>query len=129
MNTKIFLIGLFSVFFAAFASAATIEGSVSDNSTGSSIKGAEVKLYKMGIIIRTVETDKVGMFSFENLEAGPYNVKVNAAGYDEYYQKNIILEDGDFHRMTIFMDAEQIAVVSEVKPLEYLEVEEEADCS
>ena len=68
MKTKLFLIGLLAIFLSSFSMAATIEGSVSDNQTGTSISGAEVKLYKMGIIIRTVNTDKLGMFEFNWIE-------------------------------------------------------------
>ena len=129
MKTKIFLIGLFSVFFSTFSFAATIQGNVSDNSSGSSISGAEVKLYKMGIIIRTEKTDNVGMFEFKDLEEGPYNVRVKAKGYSEYFEKNIIIEKNDFHRMTIFMNVEKLAIVIEHKPLEKLDEVEEMDCA
>lgn len=96
--------------FASILFSATIEGSVSDNASGNSISDAEVKLYKMGIIIRTVKTDNIGMFQFTNLDEGPYNVRVNVKGYSEFFEKNIILEKNDFHRMTIFMNVEVIAV-------------------
>jgi Ca-activated chloride channel family protein len=129
MKTKIFLIGLFSVFFSTFSFAATIQGSVSDNSSGSSISGAEVKLYKMGIIIRTEKTDNVGIFEFKDLEEGPYNVRVNAKGYSEYFEKNIIIEKNDFHRMTIFMNVEKLAIVIEHKPLKLLNQVEEVECA
>ncbi|MDD4149625.1 MAG: von Willebrand factor type A domain-containing protein [Bacteroidales bacterium] len=110
MKTKLFLTGLYLIFFTSILFSATIEGNVSDNATGNSISGAEVKLYKMGIIIRTTKTDNVGMFQFTNLDEGPYNVKVNAKGYSEFIKKNIIIAKNDFHRMTIFMNAEVIAV-------------------
>jgi len=118
MKTKLFLIGILAIFLSSFSMAATIEGNVSDNLTGNSISGAEVKLYKMGIIIRTVNTDKVGMFEFKELDEGPYSIKVKASGYEEYNQKNIILEKSDFHRMTIFMDTEQIVVLEELTIIE-----------
>ncbi|MDD2385375.1 MAG: von Willebrand factor type A domain-containing protein [Bacteroidales bacterium] len=110
MKTKIFLIGIFLMLFASILFSATIEGSVSDNASGNSISDAEVKLYKMGIIIRTVKTDNIGMFKFDNLDEGPYNVRVNVKGYSEFFEKNIILGKNDFHRMTIFMIAEVLAV-------------------
>ncbi len=110
MKTKIFLSSIFLMLFASILFSATIEGSVSDNASGNSISDAEVKLYKMGIIIRTVKTDNIGMFQFTNLDEGPYNVRVNVKGYSEFFEKNIILEKNDFHRMTIFMNVEVIAV-------------------
>ncbi|MDD2634627.1 MAG: von Willebrand factor type A domain-containing protein [Bacteroidales bacterium] len=113
MKTKIFLTGLYLIFFTSILFSATIEGNVSDNATGNSISGAEVKLYKMGIIIRTTKTDNVGMFQFKNLDDGPYNVKVNAKGYSEFLEKHIILGLNDFHKMTIFMEAELIVVKEE----------------
>lgn len=110
MKTKILFISIILTCLSAFTFGATITGTVADNSTGSSINGAEVKLYKGGIIIRTEKTNSVGIFEFKNLDAGPYNVKIIKRGYGEYFQKNIILEDNDFHKMTIFMDAEVIAI-------------------
>ncbi len=118
MKTRIIFIGILTIVLSYFSMAATIEGNVSDNLTGNSITGAEVKLYKMGIIIRTVKTDKVGMFEFKELDEGPYSIKVKASGYEEYQQKNIILEKGDFHRITIFMNAEQIVELDELKVIE-----------
>ena len=92
MKTKIFLTGIFLMLFASILFSATIEGSVSDNASGNSISDAEVKLYKMGIIIRTVKTDNIGMFKFDNLDEGPYNVRVNVKGYSEFFEKNRILK-------------------------------------
>jgi Ca-activated chloride channel family protein len=114
MKTKIFLIGLFLMIFSSISFSATIQGSVSDNSTGNSISGAEVTLYKMGIIIRVAKTDNVGMFEFKDLADGSYSVKVNTKGYAEFNEKDIILSANDFHRMTIFLKTHEIAI-NEIK--------------
>lgn len=118
MKTKILFISIILTCLSTFTFSATITGTVADNSTGGSINGAEVKLYKGGINIRTEKTNSVGIFEFKDLDAGPYNVKINKKGYGEYFQKNIIIEDNDFHKMTIFMDTEVIAVNEPVVLLE-----------
>lgn len=130
MKTKIFFIGLFSIFFGFFASAASIGGSVNDNLDGSSISGASVKLYKFGIAVKTEKTDNAGLFEFKDIPGGVYSIEVTYKGYEKYEQKDIAIEDNDQHRMTIFLDSEQLADVDEIKPLEIVEYEaEEVDWS
>jgi Ca-activated chloride channel family protein len=111
MKTRILILGICLMLTSFYSMAiSSISGTVSDNSTGNSISGAEVKLYKMGINIRTEISDNVGMFNFYNLDAGPYNLKINISGYDEYLEKNIILTDNQDYKTTIFLNVTQILV-------------------
>ncbi len=57
---------------------AKISGTVSDPN-GAVIVGAQVSV--QGVIQRTVITNKDGFFTFENLPAGNYELKVSAKGF------------------------------------------------
>lgn len=109
MKTKLFLIGIALAITTMSFAAGSISGTVGDNSTGNSISGAEVKLYNMSIIVSTITTDKIGAFEFKDLEPGVYSIRVNYAGYVEYFEKNIILAENQHHTMTVFLDLALIA--------------------
>lgn len=114
MKTITFLIGAMLLLSSIFSFAAgSISGTVGDNSSGNSILGAEVKLYKMSIIVGAVTSDKTGQFKFENLDAGIYSLRVNRNGYVEYYEKNIILAENQHYKMTVFLDLALVSVAKD----------------
>lgn len=95
--------------------AGSISGTVGDNSSGNSLSGADVKLYKMSIIIGTTTSDKTGQFKFDNLDSGVYNLRVISNGYVEYYEKNIILAENQHYKITVFLDLKLVSAVTDEK--------------
>lgn len=86
----------------------TLNGSVIDATTGEGIEGAEVTL-QLSDENQTIEsstvssdaewnfetttTDANGMFVFEEVEMGSYNVSVDAEGYNSYQDQLEVTEE------------------------------------
>src|ERR1700730_15942594 len=69
------------LFFATFAQAATVTGSVK-SPDGTAFRGAFVQAQNTGTrVLVSVLTDKDGRYRIENLPAGKYQVQVKAVGY------------------------------------------------
>lgn len=86
----------------------TLNGSVVDATTGEGIEGAEVTLQLSDenqsqdvsmvssdaeVNMETTITDANGMFMFEEVEMGSYNISVEAEGYNSYEDQLEISEE------------------------------------
>lgn len=73
-------------------SAQSIQGSVEDAS-GAIVTGAKVTITNMGTgISRTAETNSAGLYSFQLVQVGNYEVKVELAGFKTEAARNIRVE-------------------------------------
>lgn len=108
----VLLLGLLpaSVFGQSFN--ATLNGTVTDPS-GGAIAGAEVTLTNPAQQSEAkVTTGPDGAFSFPNLKAGNYEIKVKAQGFKEYMQRGISLAINQISRQDVQLQiGEQTQVV------------------
>jgi len=94
--TKLIVKSILSIFFIAIfnmaSSAQTIKGKVTDAATGEPLVGATVKLEdtKFATIVNLD-----GSFTFKNIPAGNYKVKVKFTGYAESNEIKITLKPGE----------------------------------
>ncbi len=69
-----------------------VVGTVTDQ-TGNAIPGAKVSITNQGTNeVRTATSDSSGNFTFPVLPVGNYTLKVEAAGFQAFEQKNILLQ-------------------------------------
>src|SRR5580704_5878889 len=66
---------------AACALAQTVEGSVSDASTGAGVVGVKVELLKGGTAFYEATTDGGGRFVFDNVKEGDYAARYRSPDY------------------------------------------------
>ncbi|HYK89418.1 MAG TPA: carboxypeptidase regulatory-like domain-containing protein [Acidobacteriota bacterium] len=93
---------------------ATLNGSVVDPS-GAVVAGAEVTLTNIAQQSEAkVITGEDGQFSFPNLKAGNYEIKVTAKGFKEYVQRGITLAINQIARQEIKLEIGEQAQTIEV---------------
>ena len=74
---------------------AAISGTVSDDQ-GNPLSGVKIELLKDGVVIESILTDQLGIYSFNDVEPGDYVVKeTNPVGYPKNVRDGDILDDGD----------------------------------
>ncbi|HLX72731.1 MAG TPA: carboxypeptidase-like regulatory domain-containing protein, partial [Verrucomicrobiae bacterium] len=80
---------------------ASISGAVVDSS-GANVPNAEVNLSAQATGRKaTFTTGSDGLFSFPNLQAGAYEITVEAKGFGKYVQKGVVLNINQQARLTI----------------------------
>lgn len=90
---------------------ASITGTVSDPN-GAVIPGATVTLISAGGLARNGTTDEAGQYSFQNLEAGDYVLRVFAPGFKSFTVQNLTLHDGDAQRTDASLEpGQEVATV------------------
>ncbi len=111
--TILFLVSVPALLFGQSFNA-TLSGSVIDPS-GAVVAGAEITL--TGINQQSeakVVTGVDGLFSFPNLKAGSYEIKVSAKGFKEYVQRGIVLAINQIARQDIKLEIGEQAQTVEV---------------
>ena len=73
----------------------SIEGALSDASTGKPIGFATVILYKNDRPIKAVASDIDGYFMFEELPSDVYELVVNQPGYQSLIRKNVYVGEAE----------------------------------
>jgi hypothetical protein len=85
MSRKIMLSML--LLFSVFAlSAVTLDGIVTGAESGEALPGADVELHFGGMEFYETSTDESGEFIFDEVEAGNYFLRVEAAGFVPYME-------------------------------------------
>ncbi|NWG14508.1 MAG: TonB-dependent receptor [Acidobacteria bacterium] len=93
---------------------ATLNGRVTDPS-GAVIPGAEVTLTNIAQQSEAkVFTEADGLFSFPNLKAGNYEIKVTAQGFKPYVQRGIALAINQIARLDVSLEIGEQTQVIEV---------------
>ncbi len=87
---------------------ASITGTVSDPN-GAVIPGATVTLISAGGLVRNGTTDEAGQYSFQNLEAGDYVLRVFAQGFNSFTVMNQV-RDGGSYRADASLELGEISV-------------------
>ncbi|UCG31377.1 MAG: OmpA family protein [candidate division WOR-3 bacterium] len=76
-----------------------IAGRVLDDKTGDYLV-ANVGLYEMGALVKSMDSDVDGQFNFMNLDPGTYDLKVAAADY-EPYDVSLLVKAGEITPITV----------------------------
>jgi hypothetical protein len=92
---------------------AAVTGSISGrvvDATGSVISGAKVTATDAGTgIVTTTTTNVDGAYSFPQLPIGHYTVRVNAAGFSEFQETNIVLDVNTALRVDATLQVSSVA--------------------
>ncbi len=96
MRFTFILVSLFCGF-TAFAGTARIQGLVKDASSADRLEYASVALYRVSdnSLVNGTITGKQGSFSFENLDANNYFIKVQFLGYENKQTESFTLKNGE----------------------------------
>lgn len=99
MKTAIYTL-LFTLLSTTIISSQTsLEGKVVDAKTYESILLGTVELYKNSTLIKAVETDLDGLYSFSDIDPGIYAVQANYIGYHSLKYTNVIVKPGIANRL------------------------------
>ena len=88
-----------------------IQGVVKDYNTGALLSNCQVALSPSG---KSVITGSDGLFSFSNLEQGPYTLSVSKAGYEEA-SKNVTVVPGEIAQVNVAIKAKSAFASSSTK--------------
>jgi len=83
----------------------SLEGKVSDATSGEGIIFANVVLFKNGNLITGTQTDLDGNYVFSSIDPGTYDVKVAYVGYPEQMTTGVVVLAGKAIRLDFKMDA------------------------
>ncbi|HUR32071.1 MAG TPA: carboxypeptidase-like regulatory domain-containing protein, partial [Saprospiraceae bacterium] len=72
----------------------SLEGKVTDASTGETIIFANIVLFKNGNQITGTQTDLDGNYVFSNIDPGTYDVEVHYTGYPTQRQTGVVVLAG-----------------------------------
>jgi len=101
----------------AQSAGATLTGVITDKS-GAVVANAKVQIKNTDNgQVREVTTNTAGLYSAPNLQPGPYEVKVTAAGFSSAQQKGVVLNVGMEQALNITMQLGQVTETVEVSDL------------
>jgi hypothetical protein len=101
----------------AQSAGATLTGVITDKS-GALVSNAKVQIKNTDNgQVREVETNSAGLYSAPNLQPGPYEVKVTAAGFTSAQQKGVVLNVGTEQALNITLQLGQVTETVEVNDL------------
>jgi outer membrane receptor protein involved in Fe transport len=118
MIRRLLLISIFSSFGLAAWSQASLEGKVTDATTGETVIFANVILFKNGNLITGTTTDLDGNYVFSSIDPGTYDVHVSYTGYPEQQKTGVVVLAGKAIRLDFKMEAGiqlDVAVVTAYK--------------
>lgn len=96
----------------------SLEGTVTDASTGEALPFATVALYKNGVLTTGVDTDLDGNYFFSDIDPGTYDVEASFIGYTAQRQTGVILQAGRTNRLN-FAISEGGVLLDAVEIVEY----------
>src|SRR5688572_21665628 len=80
-------------------SQSSLEGKVTDESTGETVIYASVLLFRNGNLIQHTQTDLDGNYVFSNIDPATYDVKVALTGYQDQETKGVVVYAGKSVRL------------------------------
>lgn len=92
----------------------SLEGKVTDATSGEAILFGTVALYKNDVLITGVETDLDGNYFFSDIDPGTYDIEASYIGYTPQRQVDVIVKAGRTNRLDfaisegVLMDAVEI---------------------
>ena len=83
-----------SITSSATSSPGTLVGSVTSDSGGTGINGAQVQALQQGVIAVTTSTNSSGAYTIANLAAGTYDLKFSATGFGTLVNSGVFVAAG-----------------------------------
>lgn len=94
MIRQLLLISLLSLSALAGWSQASVEGKVSDVTTGEAVMFANVVLFRNGIMVNVTQTDLDGNYVFSSVDPGTYDIEASFTGYPPQRQTGVTVFAG-----------------------------------
>ncbi len=91
MVRRILLFAGFLFLTLAATAQTTLNGKVTDSATGEDLLGANVVLYKNGVVKQGAATDLDGTYSISLSDGGTYDVQVSYAGYNPQKSTGVVI--------------------------------------
>lgn len=105
MIRRLLLISILSSFGLIAWSQSSLEGKVTDATTGETVIYANVIIFKNGNLITGTTTDLDGNYVFSSMDPGTYDVQVSFTGYPDQKQTGVVVLAGKAIRLDFKMDA------------------------
>ncbi|HEX5112123.1 MAG TPA: TonB-dependent receptor, partial [Saprospiraceae bacterium] len=105
MIRRLLLISILTTIGLSAWSQTSLEGKLSDATTGEPLIFASVVLYKNGVLITGVQTDLDGNYVFSSVDPGTYDVEANYTGFTPMRQTNVVLKAGQSIRLDFKMES------------------------
>src|SRR5690606_34485185 len=105
MIRRLLLLVCFSGFLATAWSQSSLEGSVTDATTGEPLIFANIILYRNGNLITGAQSDLDGNYVFSSIDPGTYDVEASYTGYPNQRQTGVVVLAGKAIRLDFKMDA------------------------
>lgn len=114
MIRRLLLISVFSSIGLAAWSQTSLEGKVTDISTGDALIFANVVLFRNGNLITGTQTDLDGNYVFSSIDPGTYDVEASYTGFPTQRQTSVVVYAGKSIRLDFKLDAGMVLNVVEV---------------
>ena len=105
MIRRLLLISILSSFGFVAWSQSSLEGKVTDATTGETVIFANVILFKNGVLITGIQTDLDGNYVFSSIDPGTYDVQVSYTGYPDQKQTGVVVLAGKAIRLDFKMES------------------------
>lgn len=105
MIRRLLLSGILFSFGLVAWSQTSLEGKITDATSGDGLISANVILYKNGNLITGTQTDVDGNYVFSSIDPATYDVKVVYVGYPDQTITNVVVYGGKSIRLDFKMDA------------------------
>lgn len=115
MIRRLLLISVFSSIGLAAWSQTSLEGKVTDVTTGDALIFANVVLFRNGNLITGTQTDLDGNYVFSSIDPGTYDVEASYTGFPTQRQTGVQASAGKSIRLDFKLDAGMLLNVIEVK--------------
>jgi len=93
----------------------SLEGKVSDATSGESILFGTVALYKNDVLISGTETDLDGNYFFSDIDPGTYDIEASYIGYTAQRQVGVIVKAGRTNRLDFAISEGMVLDAVEIK--------------
>jgi len=114
MIRRLLLISVFSSIGLAAWSQTSLEGKVTDATTGDALIFANVVLFRNGNLITGTQTDLDGNYVFSSIDPGTYDVEASYTGFPTQRQTGVVALAGKSIRLDFKLDAGMVLNVVEI---------------
>lgn len=114
MIRRLLLISVFSSIGLAAWSQTSLEGKVTDVTTGDPLIFANVVLFRNGNLITGTQTDLDGNYVFSSIDPGTYDVEASYTGFPTQRQTGVVALAGKSIRLDFKLDAGMVLNVVEI---------------
>ena len=115
MIRRLLLISIFSSIGLATWAQSSLEGKVTDATSGDALLFANVVLFKNGNLITGVQSDLDGNYVFSSVDPGTYDVEASYTGFPTQRQTGVVILAGKAIRLDFKLDNGLLLNVIEVK--------------